>query len=54
MELIKQHILPQLNSFKSETRNSLDNIISEIQSDSKTEFTEIISYQKRILNFNFL
>lgn len=54
MELIKQHILPQLSSFSNETRNSLVNIISEIQNDSKTEFTQIICYIERILNLCFL
>jgi hypothetical protein len=54
MELIRQHILPQLNSFTNETRNTLDNIISEIQNDSKIEFTEIICYLEYILNFYFL
>lgn len=54
MELIRQHILPQLNSFTNESRNSLDNIISEIQNDSKTEFTEIICYLEHILNLCFL
>lgn len=53
MELIRQHILPQLNSFTIESRNSLDNIISEIQNDSKTEFIEIICYLERILNLCF-
>lgn len=54
MELIKQHIFPLLNSFTNETRNSLDNIISEIQNDSKIEFTEIICYIERIINLCFL
>jgi hypothetical protein len=54
MELIRQHILPQLNSFTNESRNSIDNIISEIQNDSKTEFTEIICYLERIINLCFL
>jgi len=53
MELIKQHILPQLNSFTNETRNNLDNI-SKIQNDSKKEFTKIICYLERILNLCFL
>jgi len=53
MELIRQHILPQLNSFTNETRNTLDNTISEIQNHSKTEFTEIIFYLERILNLYF-
>lgn len=50
MDLIKQHILPLLNSFTNETRNSLDSTFKEIQNDSKTEFTEIICYLERILN----
>lgn len=54
MELIRQHILPQLNSFTNESRNSLANIISEIQNDSKTEFTEIICYLEHLLNLCFL
>ena len=54
MELIKQHIIPQLNSFTNETRNSLDSIISEIQNDSKTKFTEIICYLEHLLNLCFL
>ncbi len=54
MEVIKQHILPHLNSFLNETLRSLDNIISEIQSDSKTEFTKIICYLEHILNLSFL
>ena len=54
MELIKQHILPQLNSFTNETQRYFDNIISEIQKDSKTEFTEIICYLEQLLNFCFL
>ena len=54
MYLIKQHILPLLNSFTNETRNTLDNIISEIQNDSKIEFTEIIYYLEQILNLCFL
>ena len=54
MELIKQHILPQLNSFTNETLSSIDNIISEIQNDSKKEFTEIICYLENILNLYFL
>lgn len=54
MELIKQHILPQLNSFTNETLRCLDNIISEIQNDSKTEFTEVVCYLERILNLCFL
>jgi len=54
MELIRQHILPQLNSFTNESRNSIDNIISEIQNNSKTEFTEIICYLERIINLCFI
>jgi hypothetical protein len=54
MELIKQHIIPQLNSFTNETRNSLDSIISEIQNDSKTEFIEIICYIEHLLNLCLL
>jgi len=54
MELIKQHILPQLTSFTNETLSSFDHIFSEIQNDSKTEFTEVISYLEHILNFCFL
>jgi hypothetical protein len=54
VDLIKQHILPHLTSFTNETRNTLDNIISEIQNDSKIEFTEIIYYIEHILNLCFL
>lgn len=54
MELIKQHILPQLNSFKNETLNSLDNIISAIQNDSKTKFIKVINYLEHLLNLCFL
>lgn len=54
MELIKQHIIPQLNSFTNETRNSLDSIISEIQNDSKIEFIEIICYIEHLLNLCLL
>lgn len=54
MDLIKQHILPQLNSFTNETLRSLDNIISEIQNDSKTEFIKVVCYLERILNLSFL
>lgn len=54
MDLIKQHILPLLNSFSNETRNTLNNIISEIQNDSKLEFTEIICYLQHILNLCLL
>lgn len=53
MELIKQHIFPQLNSFTNETLCAIDNILSEIQSDSKTEFTEIICYLEQVLNLYF-
>ncbi len=54
MKLIKQHILPQLNSFTNETLSSLNPIISEIQNVSKTEFVEIIGYLDRILNLCFI
>ena len=54
MELIKQHILPQLNSFTNEIPSSIDHIFSEIQNDSKTEFTEIICYIEHLLNLCFL
>lgn len=54
MELIKQDILPQLTSFTNETLSSVDHIFSEIQNDSKTEFTEVISYLEHILNLCFL
>lgn len=54
MELIKQHILPHLNSFKNHTLSSIDNIFSEIQNDSKTEFIEIICYLEHLLNLWFL
>lgn len=54
MELIKQNILPQLDSFKNKNLSSFDNIISEIQNDYKTEFTEIICYLEHILNLCFL
>lgn len=53
MELIKQHILPQLNSFTNETLSSIYNIFNEIQNDSKTEFTELICYLY-ILNLSIL
>lgn len=54
MELLKQHILPQLTSFNNETLSSVDHIFSEIQNDSKTEFTDVISYLEHILNLCFL
>lgn len=54
MELIKQHILPHLNSFTNEKLSSFDNIFSEIQNDSKTEFTEVICYLEHLLNLCFL
>lgn len=54
MELIKQHILPHLNSFTNETLSSIDNIFSEVQNDSKTEFTEIICYLEHLFNLCFL
>lgn len=54
MELIKQHILPHLNSFTKERQSSIDNIFSEIQNDSKSEFTEIICYLEHILNLSIL
>lgn len=54
MELIRQHILPQLNLFTNESRNSLDNIIIEIQNDYKTELTEFICYLEHILNLYFM
>ncbi|MBK7220048.1 MAG: hypothetical protein IPH94_01525 [Saprospiraceae bacterium] len=54
MELIKQHILPHLNSFTNETLSSIDNIFSEIQNDSKTEFTEVICFLEHLINLCFL
>jgi hypothetical protein len=54
MEMIKQHILPQLNSFTNEALISINNIFSEIQNESKTEFTEIICYIEHLLNLCFL
>lgn len=54
MELVKQHILPQLSLFTNETLSSIDNIFSEIQNDSKTEFTEVVCYLEHILNLCFL
>lgn len=54
MEIIKQHILPQLNSFTNEELLSINNIFSEIQNESKTEFTEIICYLENLLNLCFL
>jgi hypothetical protein len=54
MELIKQHILPQLNSFTNEALISINNIFSEIQNESKTEFAELVCYIERILNLCFL
>lgn len=54
MEMIKQHILPQLNSFTNEALISINNIFSEIQNESKTEFTEIICYLEHLLNLCFL
>lgn len=54
MEMIKQHILPQLNSFTNEALISINNIFSEIQNESKTEFTEIICYIEHLLNLSFL
>ena len=54
MEMIKQHILPQLNSFTNEALTSINNIFSEIQNESKTEFTEIICYIEHLLNLCFL
>lgn len=54
MEMIKQHILPQLNSFTYEALVSINNIFSEIQNESKTEFTEIICYIEHLLNLSIL
>lgn len=54
MEMIKQHILPQLNSFTNEELISINNIFSEIQNESKTEFTKIICYIEHLLNLSFL
>lgn len=54
MDLIKKHILPLLISFTNETQNTLDNIISEIQNDSKREFKKIIYYIENILNSCFV
>ena len=54
MEMIKQHILPQLTSFNNETLSSIDHIFSEIRNDSKTEFTEVICYLEHILNLSLL
>jgi hypothetical protein len=51
---IKQHILPQLNSFTNEIPSSIDHIFSEIQNDSKAEFTEIICYIEHLFNLCFL
>jgi hypothetical protein len=53
MEVIKQHILTQLDSFINEKSNSLDYIISKIQNDSKSEFTEIICYLDRLFSLCF-
>jgi len=54
MELIKQHIFPQLTSFTNETLISIDHIFSEIKNDSKTEFTQVICYLEHILNISLL
>lgn len=54
MELIKHHIFAQLTSFTNETLSSIDHIFSEIQNDSKTEFTEVIFYLEHILNLSLL
>jgi hypothetical protein len=54
MKMIKQHIIPQLNSFTNVALISINNIFSEIQNESKTEFTEIICYIERLLNLGFL
>lgn len=55
MELIKQHIIPHLNSFTNEPLSSLNNILEEIQNDSKTDkYTKIIHYFDKILNLSIL
>ena len=54
MALIKQHILPHLNSFKNETLSTIDNVFSEFKYDSKAEFTAVICYLKHLLNLCFL
>ena len=54
MEMIKQHILPRLNSFTSEALISINNIFNEIQNESKAEFTEIICYIEHLLNLCYL
>lgn len=55
MELIKQHIIPHLNSFTNESLSSLNNILEEIQNDSKTDkYTKIIHYFDKILNLSIL
>lgn len=54
MEMIKQHILPRLNSFTNEALISINNIFNEIQNESKAEFTEIICYIEHLLNLCYL
>ncbi len=54
MEMIKQHILPRLNSFTNEALISINNIFNEIQNESKAEFTEIIFYIEHLLNLCYL
>lgn len=55
MELIKKHIIPHLNSFTNESLSSLNNILEEIQNDSKTDkYTKIIHYFDKILNHSIL
>lgn len=50
MNLIKQHISHYLDSFVNEKTSSVDNIISEIQNDLRTEFIQLIHYLDQLLN----
>lgn len=50
MELIKQHISAHLYSFLNEKSSQLENIISEIEIDLRTDFIDIIRYLNQLLN----
>lgn len=53
MELMKQHILPYLNSFLTDKSNIQNDLLNEIENDLKTEFVEVIRYFNNILDETF-
>ena len=54
MELIKQHISPCLHSFVVEKSTTIEDVLNEIQNDSKSELIELIRYLDNLLDKTFI